>query len=97
MALLSVGSNTLLIVLKIVVGMMIGSVAVISEAIHSGVDLIAALIAFFAVRASGLAADERHPYGHGKYENISGTVEAVLIFFAAGVDHLLRRGQASGS
>ena len=84
MALLSVGSNSLLIVLKIVVGMMIGSVAVISEAIHSGVDLIASLIAFFAVRASGRAADERHPYGHGKYENVSGTVEAVLIFVAAG-------------
>lgn len=82
-ALLSVGSNTVLIVLKIVVGMMIGSVAVISEAIHSGVDLVASLIALFAVRASGRAADERHPYGHGKYENVSGTVEAILIFGAA--------------
>ncbi len=82
-ALLSVVSNTLLIILKIFVGTMIGSVAVISEAIHSGVDLIAALIALLAVRASGQPADERHPYGHGKYENISGTVEAVLIFGAA--------------
>ena len=82
-ALLSVVSNSLLILLKITVGLMIGSVAVLSEAIHSGVDLVAAIIALFAVRASGQAADERHPYGHGGSENISGTVEAVLIFGAA--------------
>ena len=82
-ALLSVLSNTVLIALKITVGLSIGSVAVLSEAIHSGMDLVAALIAFFAVRASGQAADERHPYGHGKYENVSGTVEALLIAAAA--------------
>ena len=82
-ALLSVLSNTLLIVLKITVGLLIGSVAVLSEAIHSGMDLVAALIALFAVRASGQAADERHPYGHGKFENVSGTVEALLIVLAA--------------
>jgi cation diffusion facilitator family transporter len=82
-AVLSVLSNSVLIILKVVVGVLIGSVAVLSEAIHSGVDLIAALIAFLAVRASGRAADERHPYGHGKYENISGTIEALLIFVAA--------------
>ena len=69
--------------LKITVGLLIGSVAVLSEAIHSGMDLVAALIAFFAVRASGQAADERHPYGHGKFENVSGTVEALLIVAAA--------------
>jgi cation diffusion facilitator family transporter len=82
-ALLSVCSNTVLILLKIGVGILIGSVAVLSEAIHSAVDLVAALIALFAVRKSSEAADERHPYGHGKFENISGTIEAVLIFFAA--------------
>ena len=82
-ALLSVISNTLLILLKIGVGIIIGSVAVLSEAIHSGVDLVAALIALFAVRKASVAADERHPYGHGKFENISGTIEAVLIFIAA--------------
>jgi len=48
------------------------------------VDLVAALIAFFAVRKSGKPADDDHPFGHGKVENISGTVEAVLIFLAAG-------------
>lgn len=82
-AVLSVASNSLLIILKIVVGLLIGSVAVISEAIHSGIDLVAAVIAFMAVRVSSQEADERHPYGHGKFENISGTVEALLIFAAA--------------
>ncbi len=82
-AILSVASNTLLIILKVAVGLLIGSVAVISEAIHSGMDLVAAVIAFFAVRASGREADERHPFGHGKFENLSGTVEALLIFAAA--------------
>jgi len=83
-AMLSVLSNTLLVVGKILIGILIGSVSVISEGIHSGVDLIAAVIAFFAVRVSGRPEDEEHPFGHGKIENISGTIEALLIFVAAG-------------
>jgi len=82
-AALSVLSNSLLIVFKVAVGLLIGSVSVLSEAIHSGVDLIAAVIALFAVRAASQEADERHPYGHGKFENVSGTIEALLIFAAA--------------
>ncbi|MBM3476379.1 MAG: cation transporter [Armatimonadetes bacterium] len=82
-ALLSVCSNSLLIALKLVVGLSIGSVSVISEAIHSGMDLLAAALALFAVRKAHEPADDRHPYGHGKVENISGTVEALLIFIAA--------------
>lgn len=82
-AMLSVISNATLVVVKLVIGMLIGSVSVISEAIHSGVDLLAAMIALFAVRTSGKPADESHPFGHGKIENISGTVEALLIFVAA--------------
>jgi cation diffusion facilitator family transporter len=82
-AALSVASNTTLVTLKIVVGIITGSVSIISEGIHSGVDLIAAIIALFAVRQSGKPADEHHPFGHGKFENISGTVEALLIFVAA--------------
>jgi cation diffusion facilitator family transporter len=81
---LSVISNSTLVLLKLTVGFAIGSVAVISEAIHSGVDLLAALIALFAVSTSGKPADEEHPYGHGKVENLSGTIEALLIFLAAG-------------
>ena len=82
-ALLSVASNTLLIILKLLVGLWIGSVSIISEAAHSSVDLLAAIIAFVAVRVSGRPADESHPFGHGKVENLSGTFEALLIFIAA--------------
>ncbi len=82
-ALLSVVSNTALIAFKLIVGLMIGSVSVISEAIHSGVDLLAAIIALISVRESSRPADADHPFGHGKIENISGTAEALLIFLAA--------------
>ena len=81
---LSVVSNTLLVLFKLIIGILIGSVSVISEAIHSGVDLLAAVIALFAVKTSSKSADEGHPFGHGKVENISGTIEAFLIFLAAG-------------
>jgi len=80
---LSVISNTLLIVLKLIVGLITNSVSIISEAIHSGLDLVAAVIAFLSVRVSGNKADERHPYGHGKVENVSGVIEASLIFIAS--------------
>lgn len=83
-AALSVLSNSLLVLLKLGVGLLIGSVSVISEAIHSAIDLVAAGIALFAVRKAGQPADRTHPYGHGKVENISGTIEALLIFVAAG-------------
>jgi cation diffusion facilitator family transporter len=80
---LSIISNVLLIILKLIVGIFSGSVSIISEAIHSSMDLLAALIAFFAVRISDTPPDTRHPYGHGKIENISGVIEAILIFVAA--------------
>lgn len=79
----SVISNVSLVALKTVVGIAMGSVSVLSEAIHSGLDLLAALIAFFSLRQASRPADERHQYGHGKIENVSGVVEAILIFFAA--------------
>ena len=82
-AALSVASNTSLVVLKLFVGIITGSVSVMSEAIHSGIDLLAAVIALLAVRVSGKPADLEHPFGHGKIENISGAVEALLIFVAA--------------
>jgi cation diffusion facilitator family transporter len=81
---LSVLSNTLLLLGKFVVGLVTGSVSVLSEAIHSGVDLLAAAIAFFAVRESGRPEDEEHAFGHGKVENLSALAEALLIFVAAG-------------
>ncbi len=82
-ATLSVMSNTLLVAGKIIVGLATGSVSILSEAIHSGLDLVAAVIAYFSVKESGKPADDRHRYGHGKIENISGTVEALLIVLAA--------------
>jgi len=84
-AAVSVGSNSLLILLKIVAGLMTGSVSLIAEAVHSGMDLAAAVIAFFSVRISDNPADEGHPFGHGKAENISAVAEALLIFAAAGI------------
>ena len=81
---LSILSNSLLILMKFVVGILGNSVSIISEAIHSGMDLIAAIISFLSVKVSDNPPDERHPYGHGKYENVSGVIEAVLIFIAAG-------------
>jgi cation diffusion facilitator family transporter len=82
-ATLSIISNTILIILKLIIGIMMQSVGVISEAVHSGVDLVAAVIAWFSVRESGKPADEEHHFGHGKIENVAGTIEAVLIFGAA--------------
>jgi cation diffusion facilitator family transporter len=82
-AILSVASNSSLVLFKVIVGVVIGSVSIISEAIHSGMDLLAAIIAMFSVKTSSLPADDRHPFGHGKIENISGFVEALLIFIAA--------------
>ena len=80
---LSVLSNSLLIILKVVVGIVSGSVSIISEGIHSFMDLLAAIISFFSVKISDTPADEKHPYGHGKFENISGVTEAILIFIAS--------------
>ncbi len=80
---LSILSNSLLIIMKLAVGIISGSVSIISEAIHSSMDLIAAIIAFFSVKVSDNPPDSRHPYGHGKIENISGVTEAILILIAA--------------
>ena len=80
---ISIISNTSLVIMKFIAGFLSGSVSVISEAIHSMMDLLAAVIAFFAVRISDDPADEEHPYGHGKFENVSGVIEALLIFIAA--------------
>ena len=80
---LSILSNTLLILMKLAAGILSGSVSIISEAIHSSMDLVAAIIAFFSVSVSDNPPDSRHPYGHGKIENISGVIEALLIFLAA--------------
>jgi len=80
---ISILSNTFLILIKGIAGLLSGSISILSEAIHSFMDLLASIIAFFSVKISGSPADERHPYGHGKFENISGVIEALLILIAA--------------
>lgn len=80
---LSILSNSSLIIMKLFVGTFTGSVSIVSEAIHSTMDLAAAIIAYFSVRISNKPADVDHPYGHGKVENISGVIEALLIFAAS--------------
>jgi cation diffusion facilitator family transporter len=83
-AYLSIISNTVLVLLKLVVGIWVGAVSLISEALHSSVDLLASLIAFWAVKKSVTPPDLEHDYGHGKFENLSAAVEALLIVAAAG-------------
>lgn len=82
---LSIISNTMLTLGKLAVGIAMNSVSVMSEAIHSGLDLMAAFIAFFSVRESSKPADEHHHYGHGKFENVAGIIESVLILAAAAI------------
>ena len=82
-ALLSVGSATLLVSLKAFLVVRTGSLGVLSEALHSGLDLLAAIITFLSVRMSDQPADERHPYGHGKFENFSAFVETGLLLLTA--------------
>ncbi|MDP4143136.1 MAG: cation diffusion facilitator family transporter [Bacillota bacterium] len=82
-AFLSIISNTILIIFKLFAGIFMNSISVISEAIHSSIDLLASLIAYFSIKKASKAVDDDHPFGHGKYENVSGFVEALLILLAA--------------
>jgi cation diffusion facilitator family transporter len=82
-ALLSVGSAVLLLSLKTFLVLRTGSLGVLSEALHSGLDLVAAIITFLSVHVSDQPADERHPYGHGKFENFSAFVETALLGLTA--------------
>ena len=78
-ALVSVSAAILLTVIKITVGLMTGSLGILAEAAHSGLDLAAALMTFFAVRVSSKPADREHTYGHGKVENLSALFETLLL------------------
>lgn len=78
-ALSSVIAAVALTTFKIIVGLLTNSLGILAEAAHSGLDLVAALVTFFAVRLSGRPADPRHPYGHGKIENLSALFETLLL------------------
>ena len=82
---LSICSNAFLTVSKIITGLLTGSVSIISEGIHSGMDLIASFIAYVSVKKSAIPPDADHAFGHGKYEDASGLIEALLIVLAAGI------------
>jgi cation diffusion facilitator family transporter len=84
-AAVSIVSNTSLIALKVVAGLVTGSVSILTEAIHSSVDLAASFIAFFSVRQAETPADEQHRYGHEKFENVAAAAEGVLILIGSGV------------
>jgi len=80
---ISVASNLALVIGKLSVGLSIGSVSVVSEAIHSAVDAVASLIALFSLKVADQPADNDHSYGHGKVENLSALVEGILVLAAA--------------
>src|SRR3954466_13145208 len=82
---LSIGSNSVLIALKIFAGLVTGSVAILTEAAHSSIDLLASIIAFFSIRKAAEPADASHPYGHAKMENLAAAIEGMLILVGAGV------------
>ena len=84
-AALSIASNATLIALKLMAGAITGSIAVITEAIHSGIDLLASMVAYFSVRKADEPPDESHPYGHEKVENVAAGIEGMLILVGAGI------------
>jgi cation diffusion facilitator family transporter len=81
----SIASNSILIALKLAAAAITGSVAILSEALHSAIDLVASVIAFVSVRKADEPADVEHPYGHEKVENVAATIEGMLIIVGAGV------------
>jgi cation diffusion facilitator family transporter len=84
-ATLSVTSNSVLIALKLAAGAITGSIAIITEALHSAIDLVASVVALVSVRKADEPADAEHPYGHEKVENLAAAIEGMLILVGAGV------------
>jgi cation diffusion facilitator family transporter len=82
---LSIASNVSLIALKVVAGAVTGSVAILTEALHSSIDLIASIVAWFSVRKADAPADAEHRYGHYKVENLAAAIEGVLVLAGSGV------------
>ena len=80
---LSITSNVILSVMKIITGVLSGSLSIISEAIHSLSDFLASILTFFSVVKSSKPADNDHPYGHGKYEDMAGFIEGLLVILAS--------------
>ncbi len=98
-AALSVASNASLILLKLIAGTVTGSVAILTEAVHSSIDLVASLVAFFSIRKADEPADESHRYGHEKIENLAAAIEGMLILVGSAaiafeaIRHLVTHGR----
>jgi cation diffusion facilitator family transporter len=84
-AAISIGSNALLIALKVAAGAITGSIALLTEAVHSSIDLVASIIALVSVRKADEPPDREHPYGHEKAENLAAAIEGMLILIGAGI------------
>ncbi len=84
-AALSIASNALLIAIKLAAGAITGSIAIVTEAVHSLIDLVASVIAFVSVRKADEPADADHPYGHEKVESLAATIEGMLILVGAAI------------
>jgi cation diffusion facilitator family transporter len=84
-AALSIASNSILIALKTAAAAVTGSIAILTEAVHSLIDLVASVVAFVSVRKADEPADAEHPYGHGKVESLAATIEGMLILVGAGI------------
>ena len=84
-AVVSIASNTALIALKVVAGVLTGSVALITEALQSTVDLVASVVAYISIRKSEEPPDSEHPFGHAKFENLAAAFEGILILVGAGI------------
>jgi cation diffusion facilitator family transporter len=84
-AALSIVSNSVLIAIKLAAGAITGSIAILTEAIHSLIDLVASVVAFVSVRKADEPADADHPYGHEKVESLAATIEGMLILVGAGI------------
>ena len=82
---LSIASNAILIALKVAAGASTGSIAILTEAAHSAIDLLASIVAYLSVRKADEPADADHPYGHAKIENLAAAIEGMLILVGAGV------------
>jgi cation diffusion facilitator family transporter len=82
---ISIASNATLIVLKIAAGAITGSIAILTEAVHSSIDLLASVVALFSVRKADEPPDPSHPYGHEKVENLTAALEGVLILAGAAI------------
>jgi cation diffusion facilitator family transporter len=84
-AALSVASNSILIAIKLAAGAITGSIAIVTEAVHSLIDLVASVVAFVSVRKADEPADAEHPYGHEKVESLAAAIEGMLILIGAGI------------